>query len=882
MKTLFKLLSLGVIVSCLSAGASAAISPKSSLWGKFLVSGVKGDVTCITNGRVMEMKKGDTFLGRGTIVRTGAGSHVTIVFSNGTGVYTDEKTNFEIIKFDQEFFAPNNNLRVEPSNSSTLVKLNTGRVVLSTPRLVSGTTMVYETTHAAVGVRGEKILIEASEQQTHVAIISGLATVNVRDPDGNFVSIGKRLTTGKEAYVKRALGGSADEEVAKVEDTAADPTKHEKGGMPTPAGGTASASGLTFRTPPPPSITKDGEALVLRVAGIANIRTPGSSQDTPVSMGAKLTRGTTISTGAGSEVHLQTFPGAVATLRSNTTALIETLAITTAGAAVQKQTAMLSLKTGEIVSTIDPAKRNINDYSIRTPQGIASAKGTSFVVTVLGDGFSVAATADTVSFLIPDGTVYEVAAGMVSITPPGGTPQAPVSLASAVAANPALATVVQNAFTTVANLVQNNVGGLSPESATNLLAKVAHTAANALPSQAPAFAAQAVSAVNASASATATASSAAVAAMVHAVTSAAPTQAAEIASASTTAAPTQSVVIAAAAAKEAPSQATQIAVSVTRVVVQPESDGTVSQSTVQTVAAIAAAVSAAAPDQAPPIAAAVMQALTQAAPKWSPSANASSAAVIAAAATSAVPAQAAPIASAMMKTLMQSPAFNDAAPQTIAQSAATLASAITAVVPAQAQPVATAVMQTVVEANPNVTPGALAEIAGTLASAVVQIAPGQSAGVFEGVAGASNQTASAVEAAAAQFSTQGAAIAQQAAQINEAVAQAAQEGAEGTRAVGEGVLLAQDRAAAGAAFDVEGNNATSIIITEFNPTEINQLTLDLGAAESAQSEVQFRTVVDEFGRTTVTPFATSPARPPPEFLVSPSRDKDKDKDKDNG
>src|SRR5690606_25640113 len=95
----------------------------------------------------------------------------------------------------------------------------------------------------------------------------------------------------------------------------------------------------------------------------------------------------------------QPFDGTIATLRPNSSVIIEKLSLTTDEGAVKKQTALLDLKAGTVVSTIDPAKRAINDYGVRTPRGIASAKGTSFAVSIENDGFTVAATADTVSFV---------------------------------------------------------------------------------------------------------------------------------------------------------------------------------------------------------------------------------------------------------------------------------------------------------------------------------------------------------------------------------------------------------------------------------------------------------------------------------------------------
>src|SRR5674476_709442 len=130
MKAFPKFCILGLVVGLFPFAGHGALARQNNLLGKFIVSSVKGNVTCISDGRILELKKGDTIMARGAVVESAPGANLILVFSNGTGVYTDEKTHFEIEKFDQEFFAPNNNLRIEPSNSSTLVRLTTGRVII--------------------------------------------------------------------------------------------------------------------------------------------------------------------------------------------------------------------------------------------------------------------------------------------------------------------------------------------------------------------------------------------------------------------------------------------------------------------------------------------------------------------------------------------------------------------------------------------------------------------------------------------------------------------------------------------------------------------------------------------------------------------------------
>jgi hypothetical protein len=181
--------------------APALFSAEPMVPGEFFVSTVVGHVTCISDGRVLEIKHGDTIAARGSAIDTDEGAHCIVVFSNGTAVYVDENTHFDVEKFEQEFFAPTNNLRLEPSNSQMLIGLATGRLVIATPELRGGTSMVFETPEASITVHGGQLVIWAGEDGTHVAVISGSTTVNPRDDRGDFVAVGRRLTAGQQAFV---------------------------------------------------------------------------------------------------------------------------------------------------------------------------------------------------------------------------------------------------------------------------------------------------------------------------------------------------------------------------------------------------------------------------------------------------------------------------------------------------------------------------------------------------------------------------------------------------------------------------------------------------------------------------------------------------------
>lgn len=190
----------GLLVVAFPLIAFGASTEKGNLLGKFFVNSVNGNVVCVIDGRVISPAKGDSFIARGAVIETKAGSKASLVFSNQTSLIVDENTRLEVETFEQEFFPPNNNLRVEPSNSSTMVELSHGRVLISTPTLRSGTTMGYRTNQATVWIKGEKVVVETDEKRTHVLVVSGAVTVDSHRSAGPAAVVGKRLVTGEEAF----------------------------------------------------------------------------------------------------------------------------------------------------------------------------------------------------------------------------------------------------------------------------------------------------------------------------------------------------------------------------------------------------------------------------------------------------------------------------------------------------------------------------------------------------------------------------------------------------------------------------------------------------------------------------------------------------------
>lgn len=272
------------------------------------------------------------------------------------------------------------------------------------------------------------------------------------------------------------------------------------------------------------------EAKVVKVTGPATVTLPGQTEAVALTVGMSLPSGAVITTGAGGEVDIQPMAGTLTAVRANTSVSLDELSVTKNSAGVvTKQTAQLGLKSGNVVSTLDPGRKAINNYGIRTPKGVAAARGTTYGVGVsVTDGESVATMAGTVTFTTADGVAYVVDIGTGMVISAGGVaPSAPVSLATLVADEAAAGTAgdensitsaITAAVATVSAAVQNNTIGLSADGAATALAAVVKVATQANPTAAATYTSQAVAAVTAPGSATAGNASAAAQAVTEAAT----------------------------------------------------------------------------------------------------------------------------------------------------------------------------------------------------------------------------------------------------------------------------------------------------------------------------------------------------------------------------
>lgn len=218
-------------------------------------------------------------------------------------------------------------------------------------------------------------------------------------------------------------------------------------------------------------------ATVVTVKGAAQ-----TSGHEALRSGATLPVGATILTSGGAEVSLRFFDGTVASVLADSEVTIETLEARASGGRNVTETTVLNLQRGTVVASLDPAKKDVTRFSVRTPRGVAVAKGTVFAVRVTQDkeNATVGTMSGVVTFLTDKGEV-SVAFGEASS---GGAVQ---SVAAAVAADPSLAAMFTEAAISLAAAVGQGAitnTQATPNLAATVLAAVVKVAVDANPAEA--------------------------------------------------------------------------------------------------------------------------------------------------------------------------------------------------------------------------------------------------------------------------------------------------------------------------------------------------------------------------------------------------------------
>jgi hypothetical protein len=188
---------LGAVAFCAAVIAGSA---QEFIPGKIYVAEIAGGVAYTVAGGTQELKKGVSLPVQGARNETTPASHIVWVYSNGTSLYVDEKTVIQVAKFEQKPFPKGTDTTVtEPSVSHTVGRINQGRIIITTNKLMTGTTMVYITPHAQVKVRGKEVVIEVYDRESRIYVVNG--EVSVSPVGASADGVGQVIHSGQEAVV---------------------------------------------------------------------------------------------------------------------------------------------------------------------------------------------------------------------------------------------------------------------------------------------------------------------------------------------------------------------------------------------------------------------------------------------------------------------------------------------------------------------------------------------------------------------------------------------------------------------------------------------------------------------------------------------------------
>ncbi len=154
------------------------------------------------------------------------------------------------------------------------------------------------------------------------------------------------------------------------------------------------------------------QAIVLAVVGSATVRSPGGATK-PATVGAKIDPGATITTGRESQVSIQLHEGIVAIATGNSQVVVDQLSVSADGV----RNAVLYLRNGSLATSLDPARKEFNNYAVRTEKGVSRAHGTTMTVSVNGNIYTVSVVAGNVTVDWSGGKSVSIAGNsLVSVT----------------------------------------------------------------------------------------------------------------------------------------------------------------------------------------------------------------------------------------------------------------------------------------------------------------------------------------------------------------------------------------------------------------------------------------------------------------------------------
>jgi hypothetical protein len=146
------------------------------------------------------------------------------------------------------------------------------------------------------------------------------------------------------------------------------------------------------------------DATVKSVVGRAQAAAPGSKEFAALREGQKLAVGTTVVTGPGGEAVIMTTPGAAIHVQENSRVVLQFNEFSEEKGKITNRKTVVDLQDGTLSALISKNDPKTTRFEVRTPQGVAAARGTFFGVTVQGEESFVAVKEGKVGIQQPEKT----------------------------------------------------------------------------------------------------------------------------------------------------------------------------------------------------------------------------------------------------------------------------------------------------------------------------------------------------------------------------------------------------------------------------------------------------------------------------------------------
>jgi hypothetical protein len=123
------------------------------------------------------------------------------------------------------------------------------------------------------------------------------------------------------------------------------------------------------------------DARVFSVSGKVEAAPPGSTEFAQIREGQTLKDGTMLRTASDGRATVVTTPGSAVRIEPDTQLTLNEMAFETKNGKIAERRARIDLQSGTVSALIDRKTPNVTDFKVRTPQGIAAARGTFFAVS---------------------------------------------------------------------------------------------------------------------------------------------------------------------------------------------------------------------------------------------------------------------------------------------------------------------------------------------------------------------------------------------------------------------------------------------------------------------------------------------------------------------